>query len=146
MFNNLDLPKRISKINTDDPGNQNIGQLYYAMAVRQAQSSAAASSPAEYRELSQSAKQNMEQAKRAFKRSLQIDPVNEATYAFLTSISLMERDPQAAQGWIDAYRRGPKEVSEPEFLEKHRHNPRFDALEQQVKLLRASIGEKTSKK
>ncbi len=125
---------------------QNIGQLYYTMAVRQAKSAANAATKTEYQQLSQSARQNMEQAKRAFNRSLQIDPVNEATYAFLTSIALMERNPQRAQEWIDAYRRGPEGVTEPEFLEKHHKNPRFDALQKQVDALRSSIGEKSSAK
>ena len=125
---------------------QNIGQLYYSMAVRQAQSAAKAGTMAEYQQLSRYAKENMEQAKRAFERSLQTDPVNEATYAFLTSIALMERNPDQAQQWIDAYRRGPEGVTEPEFLAKHRQNPRFDALQQQVNAMRSSVGKKHSGK
>ncbi|OUO57013.1 O-antigen ligase family protein [Candidatus Avelusimicrobium gallicola] len=125
---------------------QNIGQLYYAMAVRQAQSAGQAVNAAEYARLSQYARQNMEQAKRAFERSIKIDPVNPATYAFLTSIALMERNPEHAQQWIDAYRRGPAGVTEPEFLDKHRKNPQFDALQQQVDLMRASVGKSAHKK
>ena len=81
----------------------------------------------------------MEQAKRAFKRSLVLDPVNAETYLFLTSISLMERNPAQAQAWIDAYKRGPKGVTEEEFLEKNRHNPQINALEMQVQKITSSV-------
>ena len=69
----------------------------------------------------------------SFRRSLLIDPVNEATYVYLTSIAMMERDPAAAQTWIDAYRRGPEGVTEPEFLETHKHNARIDAQERRLR-------------
>lgn len=82
----------------------------------------------------------MEQAKRAFKRSLALDPVNAETYLFLTSISLMERNPAQAQAWIEAYKRGPKGVTEEEFLEKNRHNPQINALEMQVQKIISSVG------
>lgn len=125
---------------------QNIGQLYYYMAVRQAQSAAKAAGAAQYRELSQSSRQNMEQAKLAFKRSLKLDPVNENTYFFLASIALMERNPDEARQWVDRYRRGPKGVTEEEFLARNRTNPRFNELEKQIKILRASVGEHTPAK
>ena len=76
----------------------------------------------------------MELAKQNFRRSLLTDPVNEATYAYLASIALMERNPAQAQEWIDAYRRGPEGVSEPEFLQTHRHNARMEQLEQRLRL------------
>ncbi len=123
---------------------QSIGQLYYAMAVRQAQSASKAATAQEYQTLSRYARENMAQAQRAFERSLKVDPVNEATYRFLTSIALMERNPDKAQAWIDAYRRGPEGVTELEFLEKNRTNPLFDGLQQQVNLLRASVGKRPS--
>lgn len=125
---------------------QNIGQLYYAMAVRQAQGSAHAPSAAEYELFSQNARDNMAQAKRAFERSLKVDPVNESTYLFLISIALMERNPDRAQYWIDAYRRGPEGVTESEFLEKHRLNPRFDTAQRQVEQLRSAVLKNAAKK
>ena len=125
---------------------QNIGQLYYKLAVRQAQSAAHAANAAQYNELSQSARENMEQAKRAFERSLQLDPVNEHTYLFLASIALMERNPDRAQYWVNAYRRGPEGVTEEEFLQKNRQNPRFDAVQKQIDSFRSSVGKQPTKK
>ena len=119
---------------------QNIGQLYYAMALRASQEAAQAKSADEFQLYSQIARDNMEQAKRAFKRSLALDPVNAETYLFLTSISLMERNPAQAQAWIEAYKRGPKGVTEEEFLEKNRHNPQINALEMQVQKIISSVG------
>lgn len=118
---------------------QNTGQLYYAMALRASQEAAQAKSVDEFQRYSQIARDNMEQAKRAFKRSLALDPVNAETYLFLTSISLMERNPAQAQAWIDAYKRGPKGVTEEEFLEKNRHNPQINALEMQVQKITSSV-------
>ena len=123
---------------------QNIGQLYYKMAVQQAKSAGQASTAAQYQELSARSRENMAQAKKAFERSLKLDPVNESTYLFLTSIALMERNPDQAQAWIDAYRKGPQGVTENEFLEKHRTNPRFDVPQQQVHALRATVGKRAS--
>lgn len=125
---------------------QNIGQLYYTMAIRQSKSAAAAANETQYNERSQSARQNMEQAKRAFERSLKLDPVNESTYLFLASIALMEYNPERAQYWVDAYRRGPEGVTEENFLLQNRTNPRFDAVQKQIDALRGSVGKKPSKK
>ena len=125
---------------------QNIGQLYYTLAVRQAQSAARAANAAQYNEMSQSARENMEQAKHAFERSLQLDPVNESTYLFLASIALMERNPDRAQYWVNAYRRGPKGVTEEEFLQKNRQNPRFDAVQKQIDSFRSSVGKQAAEK
>lgn len=52
----------------------------------------------------------------------------------------MERNPAQAQAWIDVYKRGPKGVTEEEFLETNRHNPRMNALEAQVQKMRFSVG------
>ena len=125
---------------------QNIGQLYYTMAIRQSKSAAAAANETQYNERSQSARQNMEQAKRAFERSLKLDPVNGSTYLFLASIALMEYNPERAQYWVDAYRRGPEGVTEENFLLQNRTNPRFDAVQKQIDALRGSVGKKPSKK
>ena len=125
---------------------QNIGQLYYAMAVRQAQGAQHAPNAAEYERFSQNARDNMAQAKRAFERSLTVDPVNESTYLFLISIALMERNPERAQYWIDAYRRGPAGVTESDFLQRHQNNPRVDAAQRQVEQLRSSVLKNTAKK
>ena len=124
---------------------QNIGQLYYALAVRQTNSAAKAANVAQYNELSQSSRQNMEQAKRAFERSLKLDPVNESTYLFLASIALMERNPERAQYWVDTYRRGPQGVTEEAFLQQNRQNPRFDTVQKQIDRLRSTVGETHSK-
>ena len=109
---------------------QAYGEFYYNYALyytRQSEQTSLASQRAEYEE---KAVENMELAKKNFKRSLLIDPVNESTYAHLTSIAMMERNPNAAQEWIDAYRRGPEGVVEPEFLERHQHSARLAQMEQ----------------
>ena len=113
---------------------QAYGEFYYTFAVRYTQMSTAASLPYLRQEYEKKAVENMELAKQNFRRSLLTDPVNEATYAYLASIALMERNPAQAQEWIDAYRRGPEGVSEPEFLQTHRHNARMEQLEQRLRL------------
>lgn len=113
----------------------NYGQLYLAMALRRSQQTAQAKSPAEYELFRADAVRNMELAKKAFQRSLLTDPVNPATYFFLTQIALLERNGAAALEWIDRYRQGPAGVTEENFLQKNRENPAFAPLEQQAKAL-----------
>lgn len=112
---------------------QAYGEFYYSYAVYYTKLSQTAPLAYQREEYEQKAVENMELAKKSFRRSLLIDPVNEATYVYLTSIAMMERDPAAAQTWIDAYRRGPEGVTEPEFLETHKHNARIDAQERRLR-------------
>lgn len=112
---------------------QAYGEFYYSYAVYYTKLSQTAPLAYQREEYEQKAVENMELAKKSFRRSLLIDPVNEATYVYLTSIAMMERDPAAAQAWIDAYRRGPEGVTEPEFLETHKHNARIDAQERRLR-------------
>lgn len=112
---------------------QAYGEFYYTYAVhytRLAQAEPLAYQRAEYEK---KAVENMERAKQSFRRSLLIDPVNESTYVYLTSIAMMERNPVEAQYWIDAYRRGPEGVVEESFLDTHRHSVRLAQMEQQLR-------------
>ncbi|MBE6421571.1 MAG: hypothetical protein E7027_05540 [Elusimicrobium sp.] len=111
---------------------QSKGQLFYAMALHKAQAASQAATAQEHFLLRNEATQTMEKAKESFKRSLTTDPVNADTYAFLTSIALMERNPREALEWISRYRQGPDGVIEEEFLQKNRQNPRFFALEREA--------------
>lgn len=112
---------------------QSYGEFYYTYAVRYTQLSLA--EPLAYRRAEYEAKavENMELAKKSFQHSLLVDPVNESTYVFLASIALMERNPVQAQAWIDAYRRGPQDVTEPEFLARHKQSERLDGLERRLR-------------
>ena len=113
---------------------QAYGELYYAYAVYYSKLSE--TEPLAYQRLDYTNKavENMELAKKSFQRALLTDPVNESTYIYLTSIAMMERNPAAAQEWIDAYKRGPAGVIEPEFLERHQHSARLTQMEQQLRL------------
>lgn len=122
---------------------QSIGHLYYGMALRQAQAANQTQHPAERAERVQQAEENFRQARRALERALELDPVEEKTYAYLASIALLQQKPQLAQHWIDAYRRGPDGVTEPDFLTRHRQlSPFFGALEQQTNALLREQGVK----
>ena len=112
---------------------QTYGEFYYGYAVYYTELSKKESLAYQRREYEKEAVKNMELAKKSFQRSLLLDPVNEATYMFLISIAMMERDPAGAQAWIDAYRRGPEGVTEPEFLQTHKHNARIDAQERRLR-------------
>ena len=84
-----------------------------------------------------------QEARRALERALELDPVEEKTYAYLASIALLQQKPQLAQHWIDTYRRGPDGVTEPDFLARHRQlSPFFGALEQQTNALLREQGVK----
>ncbi len=111
---------------------QSKGQLFYAMAFKKAQESDHAKSATEHHLFRNEAIEKMEKAKDSFKRSLATDPVNPDTYVFLTSIALMERNPHKALEWISLYRQGPEGVTEEEFLQKNRQNPRFIPLQEQA--------------
>jgi tetratricopeptide (TPR) repeat protein len=121
---------------------QSKGQLFYSMAIHKSQEADHAKSAAEHHLFRTEAISNMEQAKTSFKRSLITDPVNQDTYAFLTSIALMERNPLEALNWISLYRQGPDGVTEEEFLQKNRQNTRFISLQQQALRMLNSDGKK----
>ena len=116
---------------------QDIAQLYYKMAVRYLERAQTAKDPMEFYLFEQLAAENMVQAKIALERALQLDPVNENTYILRISIALMARDFDTASEWINAYRRGPEGVTEPEFLARHRSNPRIEMQAKQLEQLRA---------
>lgn len=112
---------------------QAFGEFYYTYAVLFTQLSQTAPLAYQRAAYEKKAVENMELAKKSFRRSLLIDPVNAATYVHMTSISMMERDPAGAQAWIDAYRRGPEGVTEPDFLQTHQHEPRLAQMEQRLR-------------
>lgn len=116
---------------------QDIGQLYYSLALRQLQ--AAQQVPAQaylYQEL---AGENFALAHKAFTKALALDPVNPNTYALLVNMALMRHDTDEAQHWLDTYFKGPDGVTEEEFLEKHRANPQLRALQTHVNRLRQAL-------
>lgn len=113
---------------------QAYGEFYYTYAVHYTKLSQTAELAYQRQEYEQKAVENMELAKKNFRRALLTDPVNESTYVYLASIAMMERNPAQAQAWIDAYRRGPEGVTEPEFLETHRHSIRLAQIEQKLRL------------
>ena len=112
---------------------QAYGEFYYTYAVYYTKLSQTDILPYQQREYEQKAIENMELAKQSFRRALLTDPVNESTYVYLVSIAMMERDPALAQTWIETYRKGPGGVTEPEFLEMHRHSVRLAQMEQQLR-------------
>lgn len=128
----------LDKVKKRAPNNsllyQAYGEFYYTYAVLYTRLSQGAELAYQRQEYEQKAVENMELAKKSFQRSLLTDPVNEATYVYLASIAMMERNPQAAQEWIDAYRRGPVGVLEAEFLETHQHSVRLAQMEQRLRL------------
>ena len=109
------------------------GEFYYRYAVYYTELSLKETIASQRIDYEQKAIENMELAKKSFARSLLIDPVNEATYVYLTKIAMMERNPAAAQAWIEAYRRGPDGVTEPEFLETHKYSRILAQMEQQLR-------------
>ena len=112
---------------------QAFGEFYYTYAVLFTKLSQTAPLAYQRQEYEKKAVENMELAKKSFRYSLLLDPVNVATYVHMTSIAMMERDPAGAQAWIDAYRRGPEGVTEPEFLQTHQHEPRLEQMEQRLR-------------
>ncbi len=111
---------------------QAFGEFYYAYAVYFSKMSQSAELDFERVDYGQKAVKNMELAKQSFRHSLLLDPVNEATYTYLTSIALMEQNPAQAQAWIDAYRKGPEGVTEAEFLEVHKRSGQIDKLQMRL--------------
>ena len=109
------------------------GEFYYMYAKYFTQLSL--NDPLDYRraEYAKKAVENMELAKKSFQRFLLLDPVYDSTYVYMTDIAMMERNPDEAQRWIDAYRRGPQGVIEKEFLQTHEHNARLEYMEQRLR-------------
>ncbi len=116
---------------------QDIGQLYYTLAMRQL--AAAQQNPAQaylYQEL---ATENFALAKKAFAKALALDPVNPNTYLLLANMAVVRHDTDEAQHWLSTYEKGPAGVTEPEFLEQHRANPQLRNMQMHVERLRASL-------
>jgi len=108
------------------------------MALHRSDDSTHARNDSEYLQLRQEALDLMAKAKQSFERALVADPVNEETYAFLIQIGLLERNLDAAEKWIARYQQGPQGVTEPEFLELHKNNPRMQWVQQQINARRAA--------
>lgn len=113
---------------------QDLGQLYYALAVRQL--NAAQQDPAQAFLYNQLATENFAQAKAALLYSLKLDPVNVNTYLMLINMALFRHDVTEAQNWVNAYRQGPAGVTEEEFLARHWDNPQMQALQAHIDRLR----------
>lgn len=111
---------------------QAYGEFYYSAALKYSDMASRAADRTQYDKYKKLALENMDKAQASFEYSLLLDPVNQATYVFLTQIAILQRRPQEARAWISAYRQGPSEVKEEAFLQKMRTNPRMDALEKQV--------------
>ena len=118
---------------------QSIAQIYYAMGVKYVQAAYRAQAAQEQLLYNRLSVENMENAKRALKMSLDLDPVNAATYEILASIALMEHHFDEAQYWIDHYKKGPQGVTEKDFLARHQHNERIERMQLQLNQLRANL-------
>lgn len=112
---------------------QAFGEFYYTYAVHFTKLAQAETLDFQRQDYEKKAIENMELAKQSFERSLLTDPVHEATYVYLTSIALMEKNPARAQYWIDAYARGPEGVVEEEFLQRHRHSLRLAQMQMRLR-------------
>lgn len=116
----------------------NLGRLYYRMALTRSQAAGQAHSTAEHDFLSRDAMENMKQAKKSFVRALQTDPVNPETYMYLVQIALLEKDLAQAQKWLNLFRQGPAVVTEPEFLQQNQNHPLAQQFQMQINYLRNS--------
>lgn len=116
---------------------QDIGKLYYTLAMRQVQ--AAQQIPENAALYNQLAQENFSLAKKAFTKSLALDPVNPDTYALLTNMAFLRHDLTEAQYWLDVYFKGPDGVTEEEFLQKHRQNPQMQAMQTHAQRLRETL-------
>ncbi len=117
-------------------------QLYYMIGVRYIQASQNADTAEQFNEYQQLTAENFEQARRALEQSLRLDPVNSSSYAMLISMALLAHDISTAQYWIDTYRQGPKNVTEEEFLERHKNNPQIEFLQQRLYALQNNLAQK----
>lgn len=117
----------------------NRGQLYYTMALRRSDDATRAHNDAEYEQIKQNALYLMEQAKKSFERSLEADPTYEETYAFLIQIGLLTSNLAEAQQWLDRYEQGPAGVTEEQFLEPIKNNPRMKMLQMQINARKAQL-------
>ncbi len=115
---------------------QDLGQLYYALAMRQL--GLAQQAPTQAFLYNQLATENFTQAKEALLYSLKLDPVNANTYLMLINMALFRHDVQEAQNWVNAYCQGPGGVTEEEFLARHRENPQMQALQAHIDRLQAA--------
>lgn len=113
------------------------GEFYYAAVIGYTRLSMQAAEKYEYEKYRALAAENMQKAKAAFEHALLIDPVNVQTYVHLISMALMERNAASARKWIDAYKKGPAGVSEPEYLQRHMHNPYILQFERNLQTLPA---------
>ena len=117
---------------------QNLGQLYYALAIRHL--GLAQAEPAQALLYNQLAAENFAQAKAALLYSLKLDPVNVNTYLMLINMALLRHDVTEAQNWVNTYRQGPDGVTEEEFLTRNRENPQIQAVQEHINRLRNSLG------
>ena len=61
-------------------------------------------------------------AENFFKRSLHLDPVFDNTYFQLADIAAMHRDFKTAKIWIYLYTKGPEDIVNEEYLNRHKQN------------------------
>ncbi len=116
---------------------QEKGQLYYAFAMRQLAQAQADPQQAFY--YNQLATDNFAHAKQAFLQALKLDPVNVNTYLLLINMALLRHDVSEAQNWVHAYRQGPADVTEEEFLNRNRQNPQMQSVEEHIARLKAAL-------
>ena len=116
---------------------QEIGQLHYALALRQLNQ--AQETPAQALLYRQLAMENFAMAKKSFLDALKLDPVNVNTYILLINMALFRNDVVEAQNWVDTYKSGPKGVREEEFLARHQNNPQIQTLQDQINRLKAAL-------
>ena len=116
---------------------QDLGQLYYALAMRQL--GQVQSDPGQAFLYNQLAAENFNRASQFLTYSLKLDPVNINTYLILINIALFQQDINKAQHWVDVYQRGPEGVTEEEFLQRHRNQSKIQAVQAHLERLREAF-------
>ena len=101
-----------------------------------------AANAAEYEHYKARALADMDKAQQHFEKSLLLDPVNYATYAFLSEIAILQRRPDEARARVAAYRRGPENMTEENWLIKMAEDPRAEQLERRIQ---AAFGPQTQR-
>ncbi len=111
---------------------QAYGEFYYASALKFSDLARTAADTAQYEKYKSRALEDMARAQENFEYSLLLDPVNQATYAYLSEIAVLRRRPDEARAWVEKYRRGPAGVTEKEFLDRMRLDPRAERVERRI--------------
>ncbi|MCI7043739.1 MAG: O-antigen ligase family protein [Spirochaetes bacterium] len=119
---------------------QAYGEFYFAAALKFSDRARLAANAAEYEHYKARALADMDKAQQYFEKSLLLDPVNYATYAFLSEIAVLQRRPDEARARVAAYRRGPENMTEENWLIKMAEDPRAEQLERRIQ---AAFGPQT---